>query len=216
MKIVSSDIRLLMKPSDLSKALADELLTQFNKKSNQINSNVATEMSAIIASTLGASPTVRSLLGGTLKDDFGLRSGEASSAIANIVSHLSNNVLVRALGIKNGIQISLNFLPGGFESILSIPGGSYKSKGGEVNWLEWLLTKGTQVVIADYALFDGAEGSTRSGGNSVMIPVVNKAPFRVDPAHAGTTADNFISRAINPAMEKIGKLIINEIQRTIK
>ena len=72
------------------------------------------------------------------------------------------------------------------------------------------------MVIADYALFDGAKGRTRSGGSSVMIPVVNNAPFRVDPEHAGTIADNFISRALDPAKDEIGKLIINEMQRSIK
>ena len=179
MTIVTSSIRLTSKPSDISKAIVDEFLVQFNKKSNQINSNLSAQMAVIVGSTLNASPTVRSLLGGTLKDDFGLRSGEAGAAITNIIAFLSKNVTAQALGIRNGVQINLNFLPGGFDDILSVPGGSYKSKGGEVSWLEWLLTKGTQVVIADYALFDGAEGKTRSGGPKVMIPQVNKPAFRV-------------------------------------
>ena len=216
MTIVTSSIRLTSKPSDISKAIVDEFLVQFNKKSNQINSNLSAQMAVIVGSTLNASPTVRSLLGGTLKDDFGLRSGEAGAAITNIIAFLSKNVTTQALGIKDGVQINLNFLPGGFDDILSVPGGSYKSRGGEVNWLEWLLTKGTQVVIADYALFDGAKGNTRSGGSKVMIPQVNKPAFRVDPQHAGTIADNFISRALDPAKDEIGNLIINEMQRSIK
>ena len=216
MTIATSSIRLTSKPSDISKAIVDEFLVQFNKKSNQINSNLSAQMAIIVGSTLNASPTVRSLLGGTLKDDFGLQAGEAGSAITNIIAFLSKNVTAQALGIKDGVQINLNFLPGGFDDILSVPGGSYKSRGGEVNWLEWLLTKGTQVVIADYALFDGAKGKTRSGGSKVMIPQVNKPAFRVDPQHAGTIADNFISRALDPAKDEIGNLIINEMQRSIK
>jgi len=216
MTIATSSIRLTSKPSDISKAIVDEFLAQFNKKSNQINSNLSAQMAIIVGSTLNASPTVRSLLGGTLKDDFGLQAGEAGSAITNIIAFLSKNVTAQALGIKDGVQINLNFLPGGFDDILSVPGGSYKSRGGEVNWLEWLLTKGTQVVIADYALFDGAKGKTRSGGSKVMIPQVNKPAFRVDPQHAGTIADNFISRALDPAKDEIGNLIINEMQRSIK
>tara|TARA_A100001201_G_scaffold21819_1_gene24329 strand:- start:4839 stop:5489 length:651 start_codon:yes stop_codon:yes gene_type:complete len=216
MTIVTSNIQLLSKSSDIGKAMVDEFLVQFNKKSNQINTNLSTQMAVIVGSTLNASPTVRSLLGGTLKDDFGLRPGEASAAITNIIAFLSKNVTAQALGIRNGMQINLNFLPGGFDDILSVPGGSYQSTNGEVNWLEWLLTRGTQVVIADYALFDGAKGKTRSGGSKVMIPQVNKPAFRVDPEHAGTIADNFISRALDPAKDEIGKLIINEMQRSIK
>ena len=47
-------------------------------------------------------------------------------------------------------------------------GGSFPARGGNVDWLEWLLTRGTQVVIGDFWLFEHARGFTRSGGSSIM------------------------------------------------
>jgi hypothetical protein len=85
-----------------------------------------------------------------------------------------------------------------------------------VDWLEWLLTRGTQVVIGDFWLFEHARGSTRSGGSSIMRRIENipREPFRVDPNFSGTIDDNFITRAIQSQSDELLRVLGSAVNRS--
>lgn len=194
-------------------------------QASKITQSVKVEISAIISRVLFGSATVNDLLNGKLKDDFGLTGNLVTTAIQNIINHISQNIEIKVeQGFGNtAVVVKVNILPGDLGKITSVPGGSYVSYGiyggGNVDWLEWLLTRGTQVVIGKFWLFPYAEGRTRSGGTSIMEPIIGKKDrdsFRVDPNHAGTLQDNFITRALEPAFYDILNLVAAATVRSVQ
>lgn len=196
--------------------IIDKVRANLGEISRSINSQVL----LIVSSALKNSPTSQSLLSGKLKDDFGLFGNVASTAISSIIDYIVTKSDVKvdvSRTSKSLLSVSINLPTGDIGAIVNLPGGSYPSKGGEVKWLEWLLTKGSQVVIGNFWLYPYAKGFTRSGGSSIMVKLVNQGePFRVDPDHAGTEDDNFLIRAIEPHADKILSIAADEIARRLK
>lgn len=186
----------------------------------KITANVKPKISSIIGLALNNSDTVRSLLSGKLKDDFGLFGNVVDTTIGNIINYISNNIKIhvdKSSSTAIALTITVEILSGDFKKIILVPGGSYPSRGGQVDWLEWLITRGTQVVVGDYWLFPYAKGFTRSGGNSIMkkIGSTQREAFRVDPDYAGTIDDNFITRAIEGTGSEIINAVAAEISRSL-
>lgn len=186
----------------------------------EISRTINPQILIILSLALRNSPTSQSLLSGKLKDDFGLFGNVAETAITNIIDFIASGSKVKvdvSKTSKSLLSVSIVLPTGDIGSIVNVPGGSYPSKGGEVKWLEWLLTKGTEVVISNFWLYPYAKGFTRSGGSSIMIKLVNQGePFRVDPDHAGTPDDNFLTRAIEPYADRILTVAIDAIGRRLK
>lgn len=182
-----------------------------------ISKQIEPKVAILINSAIFSSPTTQSLLAGKLKDDFGLFGNVASTALQNVINYISQNIEVKLETAKGSILTLSIIVPSGdISSILDLPGASYPSKSGEITWLEWLLTRGTEVIIGDFWVFPHAKGFTRSGGRSIMLRLVNQGePFRVDPGYAGTAEDNFIIRAIEPIGEDILKLAYDAVVRSL-
>lgn len=180
------------------------------------------EASSIILASLNKSETVQSLLSGSLRDDFGLFGNIVQTTVNNIVQYIASNVKVSIQQSKRNrseYTISVQLLKmGDIQRIIGVPAGSFASRGGNVDWLEWLMTKGSQVVLGDYFIYPYAKGKTRSGGTSIMQKITSGGakPFRVDPKYAGTENDNFIRRAVLDVEDEIINAIAGEIQRIAK
>ena len=87
---------------------------------------------------------------------------------------------------------------------------SYQSKGGKVDWLEWLLTAGTSEVISGYRVMYGFFDTSRTG-EAIMVKSKTKG-FSIDPMYAGTQDDNWITRSL----KKVEGNISNLFQKVIK
>lgn len=200
-------------------ALQRDVVKKFKKIIPQIKSEIKPKISSIVLDKLNQSDTVQSLLSGKLKDDFGLFGNVVNVTIKNIVDKISEGIeLNMDFSQKSGsiVTTALDILPySDFPKIASVAGASFPSAGGNVDWLEWLLARGTQVVIGDYWIFPYAKGRTRSGGNSIMKMIESKPrePFRVDPNYAGTLTDNFITRAIESTRDDISKVLLEAVGR---
>lgn len=179
------------------------------------------DVSSIILASLNNSETVQSLLSGSLRDDFGLFGNTVQITVNNIVKYIANNIKVNIQQSKKNrseYTISVELLKmNDIKNLIEVPLGSFPSKGGMVNWLEWLTTKGTQVILGDYFIYPFAKGQTRSGGTKVMQKIASSSqPFRVDPKHAGNENDNFIRRAVLDVEDEIINAIAEQIQRIMK
>ena len=199
-------------------AAEKEALKRMKSLIPSVSNSVQPDVARVILKSLNDSPTTKSLLAGKLKHDFGLFGNVASVTVNGIVKYISDNVLIKIGASKiSGSMFSLAIeIPTTDENIINTPGGSFPSKGGDVDWLEWLLTKGTQVVIGNFWLFPYAKGRTRSGGNSIMAEVktMSRQPFRVDPNFAGTVENNFITRSIESVGEDILNVVANAFIRS--
>jgi hypothetical protein len=97
-------------------------------------------------------------------------------------------------------NFSISIQPGKYGNLLDLPQSVIISENGKkIPWLEWLLTNGTKIIMADFGVLY-KEGTGRTGG---AITVQNITPFMIDPAFAGVVGDNFISRALNKNSQKI-------------
>lgn len=176
----------------------------------------------IIARNLSQSPVISSLLNGKLKVDFGLTNDLASSATNSIISLVSSTASVELTSgkdIKSVNSLIVKVPPINSAVASKISGGSYTSNGmfggGQVSWLEWLLTKGTTVVVGDFQVVSTLEYDDRSrSGGGFMLPV--GGAFRVDPSFSGVEGDNFITRAIAMSINEIEVVIKKEFNKAIK
>jgi hypothetical protein len=202
-------------------AIREDLNKKIQSSIQKITQDVKPKISTIISKALNDSNTVQSLLSGKLKDDFGLFGNVVNVTMVNIIKEIANNISIKiSLSNKSNaiLTTTLEILPTeDYAKIISVPGGSFPSRGGNVDWLEWLLLRGTQVVIGDFWIFRNAKGFTRSGGNSIMkrIESVPREPFRVDPNHAGTVDDNFITRSIQSVSDDILNALAASVDRSI-
>jgi len=198
---------------EILEALRNDFVVKTNKKMPKVMKDIRKKITVLLEDALVDSPTVSSLLSGKLRDDFGLSAENAVAAVTQIIDNVTKRIDLKLAKSNNSLAyIVLEINPVDEEFYKSISSGSRVSKSGEsVDWLEWLLTRGSQVIIGDYYTFDKAKGRTLSGGKTVMKKIGPKAkePFRVDPQHAGTLEDNFITRAIESKSQEIVN-ILNE------
>lgn len=174
--------------------------------------DIKPEIIAILTRALNDSSTVKALREGKLRDDFGIFGNMVDIAIDNIIKILADNIDTqpKKSNKKKGVSISANLMPSDISVLTSVGGGSYQTESGDINWMDWLLTRGSQVIIKDFWLFEHAKGTTRSGGKEVMVKISKnkRDPFRVDPQHAGTRTNNFITRALDTVRDDIASVII--------
>jgi hypothetical protein len=164
----------------------------------------------LLTKALNSSPTVESLRSGSLRDDLGLYGDLVDQAIDGIIKVLVKNISIEQIAAKKGNRIQIKIMPEDINELINVPGSSYETEEyGSIPWLEWLLTKGSRVILSKFWIFPHAKGSTRSGGKKVMQKISNnpRDPFRVDPSHSGTRTNNFITRAIDTVYDDIVNLI---------
>lgn len=147
---------------------------------------------------------------GILYYDVGLEN--AGQVAEQIVELVSNSIQLRKLPAIRGDLggIGLTVLKDGLQPILSLPMGSYQSKGGKVDWLDWLLTAGTSEVISGYRVMYGFFDTSRTG-QAIMVKSKTKG-FSIDPDYAGTENDNWITRSL----KRVEGNISNLFQKVIK
>ena len=90
---------------------------------------------------------------------------------------------------------------------------NYRSKRFKTNinipWLDWLLTKGDQILISGFEFQPGSNLGRSRAGRMVESPMGN---WRISPEFAGTKSDNFITRAFD---RNIQDKIVNTVKKTI-
>lgn len=166
----------------------------------------------LIRRVLENNETIKALTDGFLRGDFGLEYDVAVTAVAAIIEMVMSKITTEVQTNKkaNTIKISVGAI--GLADIATIPGFSYVSvpSEDEIPWLEWLLTRGTEIVVDDYHV-KYKEGIGRSG----FAEMRDGEFFRVDPQHSGKIGNNFITRAIEGAKPEIAKILSDSIKKHV-
>ena len=220
----TSNATLSIKETDAIRKTINKRVGQKVKSSySRIESSIQDLVQEMARKQLMSSNVIQSVLAGRLKSDFGLSQGMASGAVKEIIEYISNNIEVSFQpSNKTGsvATFSLNLLPMGVRGLTSLPEGNYSSTGkfggGDVSWLTWLLTRGTQILIGDFFVFDNPEGKTRSGESVMQKVGKGSKPFRIDPGFSGTEDDNFVTRALNPIIPQVKQTIFSKIKEGLK
>ncbi len=190
----------------INKSLAE----MANKEIRNRVAGIKSALQPIVAAALFDCPEIRSLASGVLRFDFGLTADPGPQIVAAIVQSLdikTKRVTGSQNGIKGGLTIVLQ--PTDYANLLSLPVAMQTLEiESSIPWLEWLLTAGDTIIIANYGVQYGA-GLGRSGGaNMVSLKKAPIGPFKVNSAFSGSIDNNFITRALDAVEPQIQNAII--------
>jgi len=177
---------------------------------------------SLMRQRLSNDPIIDELQNGVLALDFGLSPTVAAAAVSEMIEGMNQAVSVKITRGRNGfagIRIIVN--PVG--AIENIPAGSYDSNGHAIEWMNWLLNKGSEVVVNGFESifsFNDASDSTSvsnagesRSGLGFMVPTGGN--FRVDPKFAGTSGDNFLTKIVVRSQLDIENIIRQEINKVL-
>jgi len=151
----------------------------------------------VIVDAIYECPEMESLRSGKLRYDLGVKIDPTLLIAWSVADTMKLQYTYSNQYIFN---FSISIQPGKYGNLLDLPQSVIISENGKkIPWLEWLLTNGTKIIMADFGVLY-KEGTGRTGG---AITVQNITPFMIDPAFAGVVGDNFISRALNKNSQKI-------------
>ncbi len=199
------NIRLLVSESDQSiaakihKAIAWDIDGFMQKK---ITSALA-KIRIIASKALFASPEIASLSGGVLKADFGLTSDPSHDIVSAVVASLDLRIKktkYSSNSMSGGFTLTLQ--PSDYLNLLSLPAANQAIEGGSIPWLEWMLTLGDSIIIANFGVRYGQFGRT---GEAYMSR--RYGPFKVNSAFSGNSDNNFITRALSGVRDELNNAI---------
>lgn len=202
-----------------SSLLLKEIATQMNKAltSLQNDPSFKDKIGEVIEDALKSQPEWASLQNGDLRKILGIQ--DSSPALNSIVKALKDSIFIKVDPVKS----SSNFISGGLivalskkdmSDVLSADNTSYQSKGGNVPWLNWLLTAGDSIIIDNYSVKRNVFTSASRTGDTIMIHS-NKG-FRIPPEYSGTIDDNWITRGLSGLEDIIGNIINIEFTKRLK
>lgn len=195
--------------TNIAKGTRDYLNARFPTVLDEIRTLTRKKLYDAITS----SPEYISMINGKLNIELGLV--DANDKLQNILEKWINSVSVQF----NKFRISKTNLSGGikilavnsdYSDVLFLPDSVLITEKGDIlPWLSWMLTYGSNVIIADYRIRFGPIG--RTGGGAMYLG----GSWGISPEYAGTIKDNFVTRSINSIKDDMQKEIAVIIKRCI-
>lgn len=189
----------------INKASSEVINQRINKSLQLIKNNVK----SVVSNYIFDQPEIQSLYGGYLQGAFGKIN--ASSSAESIRLSVLNSISVMLDKFNPSLKgsLSVNIQPNDFVNLLSLAEGHTIYQGGDLHWLNWLLTRGDAIIIVDY-YYDPRGGIGRTGLGNMKGGGV----FRVPPEFSGTMENNFITRALtnDSIIKDISSIIEKAIQ----
>jgi hypothetical protein len=176
-------------------------------------------VSELVVQIIGECPEIQSVRSGKLRNELGFVSPDyfisgLLMALAEDIEVTFTKLQVTGSSIIGGLSIGV--VTSDYSKLLNISEASYKSATYEIPWLNWLLTKGTNVVIANYHIEYGTtkEFILRSRTkNALMKP---GGQYSIPSQYAGTPDNNFITRALYNSEDRIAKIIQEKFEEQVQ
>lgn len=146
-----------------------------------------------------------------LQGDLGVQTyyvEEAAKSIARMINLETIPPQTKKLG---GIKVTL--VREDLSPILQSAFAQYETdKGVTIPWLEWLLTKGSEILVANYTVAaEENPGEFSRTGALIMFPQKGSS-FSINSHDAGTVNDNWITRSANAALPEIQDILMRGMQ----
>lgn len=210
-----SSLRIGLKPTTSDAALIrsfnDAISNHFKTVLTKSIPLVTSSVQNIVKHAITSSPEYQSLLNGELREEFGIE--DSQDELNAIVSYVTNNINVRYLssgfGQYGGFEISIlgDDLSGLYNIVGTYVSRSSKGVTTEIPWLEWLLTRGNNIIITNYSI-DKSEPHPRSRtGKAIMV---KGGSWQVPDEFSGVEGDNWLTRTIESVHAEI-EFVIREI-----
>jgi hypothetical protein len=189
-------LKLLDPVTLIEKNINAAIAAHMNNKLSVNTNNIINNIKLLIPIWIKNQPEILSLSENTpssLRGAFGITTDAASiinSITGSIVDSLTFNFNQFDKDLNGGLTI--NIQPETFQNLLSLPDGHVIYDGGNLHWLQWLLLKGDEIIVAGYQ-YNPSSGL----GRSKLGNMITGGAFRVPPQFSGTVDNNFVTRALN-------------------
>jgi hypothetical protein len=214
--MANARLKLVTTPSQFAATVQFLVAPKVDKLLVKAKPAIQNRISHLLRIAIQGSATVQDLKNGQLRVDFGLTDDAAASAVVDIVNAVLSSINVFFKKTPRGKTLGtlvIQIDPASVSAIVQTSSiGSYLSDGYKITWLDWLMTRGTEVVVEGFEVVSTAsyDDRSRSGGGFMLQ---TGGAFRVAPEFAGTAGDNFVSRAIIANGPNIRKIIQEEFRR---
>jgi hypothetical protein len=206
-------INILESTDIISQKILQTLLPQINTYLKKVFNKCKQQIEETLVISITSSPEYQSLLSGQLKYELGLPDPQVRlSGILKILTNIKATY-TKASIVKNTIigSFSLSAIKSDYTDILSLPDSTLTTeKGQKLEWLKWLLLFGDKTIIKDYTVVLGPNSRSRTG-NAVMVQDT-KSRWYVPPQFSGTLNNNWITRSIDAADDKINNILISALK----
>ena len=198
------NIKIMESNDEIKKQINAALAGQINKRLTKSIRKIETAIIPVVRGALMSSPEIASLKGGVLQAEFGLQSDPTSQIVSAITESLNITFQKVNKNLDGGFLLEMQ--PTSFSNVLSLSVAEQLIEGGRIPWLNWLLTAGDSILIANFGVEFGSYGRT---GKARMSG--NFAPYKVHSSFSGTPDNNFITRAIAAVYPQIKEIIRKEL-----
>lgn len=206
---------------NIASAIQKELAKRLSSKS--IAALLKKETQKILADAIRLQPEYVELVDheGQLRKELGVIDGR--TVMESLIQDWANTVNVNVLAPKvigsqiKGTVIKITAVPADYGDVLAKVYASYETeKGQNIPWLQWLLQKGSEIVVVGHIDFNppNPTSKSRTNTNTIMRKTKGKG-WGVPVEYSGTSENNFVIRAISDAMPDIQKMIIEEIAKAL-
>jgi hypothetical protein len=206
-------IKLLDSISSIEKNIKSATAEYMNDIVQKSQNGIINDIKSLIPSWIRSQPEIQSLLSSdpySLVGVFGITKSSATivdSIIAAVLGSISFKFIKFNDSLKGGFTV--NIQPITFSNLLQLPDGYTNYSGGSLHWMDWLLLRGDETIIANY------QYNPKTGiGRSNLGNMVTGGSFRVPPQFSGTAENNFITRALTgqPQIDQINKIFISYLK----
>ena len=207
-------VDLLDKNVDINKLILINLKYEIERIISRAMPSIKQDVQNLVKEALISEPEYASLKAGTLRAEFGISN---TNDVDSVIQAMVNTAEIS----YNPIKINSNGFSGGFVLTMiksdDISGIIYsdiasvkdEARGYNLPWLEWLLLRGNEVIVQNYSVNYTSNPRSRSG-LALMVP--SDSSWRVPSNFTGTESDNWTTRAIDKASNKIVQIIQSNIE----
>ncbi len=203
----------------LMRAMHKELVKKFS--STAFKNSIRRGVKPILEAALMAQPEYLSMVtqDGRLRAELGVADSE--SAINSLVRAWVRSTHVdisrpRIVGNRIlGTVVVVRAIQADYNDVLNQSYANYTTeKGQNIPWLEWLLTKGSDIFITSHRVWNPMIPTARSRtGTNTIMKKTKGAGWGVPPEFSGIPDNNYATRAVVDAMPEIGQLLVKETKR---
>jgi hypothetical protein len=215
-------IELLETPQQFEKIMLRAIVEALNPAIRKALPAIKKRVSDITIDLFKSTPTYESLVDGRLSEEFGFVKGTGLNKANAVIDAVAQdiNLFFKPLRVSGktfigGIRIGM--LDASLRDILSLNEATFitPENGFPINWLDWLLIRGDQIIITDHR-FSPFSNRGRSGGG-IMI---QGRGWKVPISHSGTKGDNWLTRTLDRSVDIIedaySKIIEQEVSKRVR
>lgn len=210
---IKFSLDLIDSDSDIRASILSELKILLDKTLIKLVNRIEPKIRLSLRIALQNEPEYGSLISGQLRKEFGIdNTSNVDIAVDNMINSVEffiNSIKINGSKLNGGIE--LRIIPKDLSGIIDDSSAFVvdNERGYSLPWLEWLLTKGGEIIVRNFEVQYGSNPRSRSG-DAIMIS--SGSNWRVPAQFSGTIRNNWVTRALSTIEKKIIQIIEDELK----